>query len=140
VIQLAHVATGALAGRGRGGLLDAFLAGLVTHAAIDVIPHGEVHDEAFELISGTAGVLALAARHGWASPITIGAIGAIVPDMEHIPAELGIRIPTLFPTHRYGRIHGWETKPLALPAWVQAVVGGAVIGAIAAAVTRRARA
>lgn len=131
MIQLAHVATGALAGRGRSSLRDAFVAGLVTHAAIDVLPHGEVHDEHFELLSGAAGVLALAARHGWASPITIGAIGAIVPDMEHIPQQFGRRI-ALFPTHRYGRLHGWETKPLALPAWVQAVLGGAVIGVFVA--------
>jgi hypothetical protein len=132
VIQLAHVATGALAGRGRTALRDAFLAGLATHAAMDVIPHGEVHDDYFELFSGAAGVLALAARHGWASPITIGAIGSIVPDMEHIPQVLGIRTPPLFPTHRVGALHGWETKPLAIPAWLQAVLGGAVIGLLVA--------
>lgn len=147
VIQLAHVATGALAARvlaayalerdGELGLRDAFVAGLVTHAAMDVIPHGEVHDEHFELVSGAAGVLALAARHGWASPITVGAIGAIVPDMEHIPQVLGLRTPPLFPTHRWGMLHGWETKPLAIPAWLQAVLGGAVIGALAAILRRR---
>lgn len=132
MIQLAHVATGALAGHGRSGLRDAFLTGLVTHAAMDVIPHGEVHDEYFELFTGAAGVVALAARHGWASPITIGAIGAIVPDMEHIPQVFGVRVPALFPTHRFGVLHGWETKPLAIPAWLQAVLGGAVIGAFVA--------
>ncbi len=128
MIQLAHVATGALAGRGLTGLRDAFFAGVVTHAAMDVIPHGEVHDEYFEIVSGGLGVLALAARHGWASPITIGAIGAIVPDMEHIPQQFGIRLPALFPTHSIGQLHGWETKPLAIPAWLQAVLGTAVIG------------
>ena len=132
MIQLAHVATGALAGRGRSGLRDAFLTGLVTHAAMDVIPHGEVHDEYFELFTGAAGVVALAARHGWASPITIGAIGAIVPDMEHIPQIVGIRMNGIFPTHRFGVLHGWETKPLAIPAWLQAVLGGAVIVALVA--------
>jgi hypothetical protein len=138
VIQLAHVATGALAGRGRAALREAFLAGLATHAAIDVIPHGEVHDDAFELLSGAAGVLALAARHGWASPVTVGAIGAIVPDMEHVPQVLGIRTPPLFPTHRFGVLHGWETKPLAIPAWLQAILGGAVIGALVALARRAA--
>ena len=128
MIQLAHVATGALAGRGRTALREAFLAGLATHAAMDVIPHGEVHDDYFELVTGAAGVLALAARHGWSSPITIGAIGSIVPDMEHIPQLFGVHAPPLFPTHRYGVLHGWETKPLAIPAWLQAVLGGAVIG------------
>jgi hypothetical protein len=138
VIQLAHVATGALAGRGRNGALEAFIAGVVTHAVMDVAPHGEVHDEQFELVSGAAGVLALAARFGWTSPITMGAIGAIVPDMEHLPQGLGIRQPALFPTHRYGVTHGWEHKPFAIPAWLQAVLGGAIVGAIVAALRRRA--
>ncbi len=137
MIQLAHVATGALAGRGRSGLRDAFLTGLATHAAMDVIPHGEVHDDAFELCTGAAGVVLLAARHGWTSPITIGAVGSIVPDMEHVPQLFGLRTPPLFPTHRFGVLHGWETKPLAIPAWLQAVLGGAVIGALAATLRRR---
>lgn len=140
MIQLAHVATGALAGRGRAGTLDALVAGLATHAAIDVIPHGEVHDQLFELVSGAAGVLALAARHGWRSPITIGAIGAIIPDMEHLPQAVGIHQRAVFPTHRYARTHGWEHKPLAIPAWLQAVLGGAVIGALAAHASGRGRA
>lgn len=132
MIQLAHVATGALAGRGRAGLREAFLAGLATHAAMDVAPHGEVHDDAFELVTGAAGVLALAARYGWASPITVGAIGSIVPDMEHVPQLLGLRTRPVFPTHRFGVLHGWEIKPFAIPAWLQAVLGGAVIGALVA--------
>lgn len=99
---------------------------------MDVIPHGEVHDDYFELFSGAAGVVALASRYGWASPITVGAIGSIVPDMEHIPQIFGLRPPALFPTHRYGVLHGWETKPLAIPAWLQAVLGGAVIGVLVA--------
>lgn len=135
MIQLAHVATGALAGRGRTGLFDALVAGLVTHAAIDLVPHGEVHDDEFELASGLAGVLALAARYGWRSPVTIGALGGVLPDMEHLPRKLGIRSTPRFPTHRWAVLHGWEHKPLAIPAWVQAVVGGAVIGALASRLT-----
>lgn len=136
MIQLAHVATGALVGRRHTALLDAFLAGLATHAAMDVIPHGEVHDDYFELVTGAAGVLALGARHGWASPITVAALGSVVPDMEHLPKLVGIRTPPIFPTHRFGALHGWEDKPLVVPAWLQAVLGGAVIG-IFVAIGRR---
>lgn len=132
MIQLVHVATGALAGRRCSGTLDALVGGLAMHAAMDVIPHGEVHDHGFELVTGAAGVLTLAARHGWRSPVTLAAFGSVVPDMEHAPAMLGLRTTALFPTHRYGILHGWETKPLAVPAWLQAVLGGAVIGAVAA--------
>lgn len=138
MIQLAHVATGALAGRHRIGTLDALLAGLAAHAAIDVIPHGEVHDDRFELLTGAAGVLAIAARHGWRSPVTIGALGSVIPDMEHLPKLVGIDTPPVFPTHRWGVLHGWETKPLALPAWLQAMFGGAVIGALVASARRHA--
>ena len=111
MIQLAHVATGALAGRHRAGALDALLAGITTHAVMDVAPHGEVNDEYFELFSGAAGVLALAARYGWRSPVTMGAIGAIIPDMEHLTQHVGLHKRALFPTHRYGSTHGWATKP-----------------------------
>jgi hypothetical protein len=138
VIQLAHVATGALAGRYRTGILDALAAGLATHAAMDVIPHGEVHDDRFELATGVGGVLAIAMRHGWRSPITMAALGSVIPDLEHVPRHfLGIETRPVFPTHRWGALHGWETKPLAIPAWLQAVLGGAVIGAIVATLRRR---
>lgn len=136
MIQLAHVATGALAGRGRSGPANALLAGLITHAAIDVIPHGEVDDGDFELVTGALGVLAIGLRHGWRSPMTLGAIGGVLPDLEHLPQKFGVHQRAIFPTHRIGALHGWATKPLALPAWLQAVGGGAVIGAIAAAVSR----
>ena len=137
MIQLAHVATGALAGRHRAGALDALLAGLATHAAMDVIPHGEVHDDEFEAVTAISGVLALAARHGFRSPIVWGAIGGVLPDLEHVlPRRIRPNAP-IFPTHRVRWLHGWEDKPLALPAWVQATLGGAVIGAIAMALRQR---
>ena len=135
MIQLAHVATGALVGRHARGSLDALLAGMAMHAAIDVIPHGEVHDEQLEVVTGAAGVLALAMRYGWTSPITIGAIGGVIPDLEHLPQHFGLHL-SLFPTHRFTWLHGWEWKPLALPAWAQAVIGGAVIGALVAHLRR----
>lgn len=132
MIQLAHVASGALAGRQRAGVGDALLAGLALHALIDVIPHGEVHDHHFEGASAVGGVVALAARHGLGSPIVWGAVGGALPDLEHVlPRRLRPRRP-MFPTHRVARLHGWESKPLAIPAWLQALVGGAVIGALVA--------
>lgn len=137
MIQLAHVASGALAGRTRGGILDALLAGVAAHGAMDLVPHGEVHDDAFEAATAAAGVLAIAARHGFASPVTWGAIGGVLPDLEHVLPR-GIRpARALFPTHRWAALHGWETKPLALPAWAQGTLGGLVIGVVALAGRRR---
>jgi hypothetical protein len=132
MIQLAHVATGALAGRGRRGVVDALLAGIVAHGTMDLVPHGEVHDDAFEASTAIAGVLVIAARHGFGSPITWGAIGGVLPDLEHVlPAPIRPS-RAIFPTHRWGILHGWETKPLTIPAWLQATLGGLVIGVIAA--------
>jgi hypothetical protein len=139
MIQLAHVATGALAGRGRRGALDALLAGVAAHGVMDVIPHGEVHDDAFEAVTAIGGVLAIAARHGATSPITWGAIGGVLPDLEHVLPRRIRPATAIFPTHRWGRLHGWETKPLALPAWAQATLGGLVIGVVASAMPRHER-
>lgn len=137
MIQLAHAASGALVGRSCNGVLDALVAGFVTHGVMDVAPHGEVHDDRFEILTGAAAILALASRYGWRSPVTMGAIGSVLPDMEHVPSLVGIKLPPLYPTHRWGRLHGWEHKPLAIPWRVQAIVGGAVIGML---VARRSRA
>ena len=133
MIQLAHVATGALAGRARGGVLDALLAGLTTHAVIDVVPHGEVHDDAFEAVTAAVGVLAIAVRHGLRSPITWGAVGGVLPDLEHVLPRAVRPARAVFPTHRFSVLHGWETRPFAIPTWLQAVLGGLVIGAVAGA-------
>lgn len=133
MIQLAHLAVGALAARGRSGPLAALLAGIASHAAIDVPPHGEVHDDAFEAATATIGVLALAARHGVMSPITWGALGGVLPDLEHVlPRRIRPR-RAVFPTHRYAWTHGDEGLPLRVPAWAQAVLGGAVLGVLVAA-------
>lgn len=139
MIQLAHVATGALAGRGRRGVLDALIAGAAAHGTMDLIPHGEVHDDAFEAATAIAGVLAIAARHGVASPVTWGAIGGVLPDLEHVLPRRIRPSRAVFPTHRWGILHGWETKPLAIPAWLQATLGGMVIGAVALAGARSSR-
>ena len=131
MIQLAHVATGALAGRGRRGVVDALLAGIAAHGTMDLVPHGEVHDDAFEAVTAVAGVLAVASRHGVSSPVTWGAIGGVLPDLEHVLPRRIRPTRAIFPTHRWGVLHGWETKPLVIPAWAQAVLGGIVIGVVA---------
>lgn len=131
MIELAHMATGVLAGRRCSGPADALLAGVVLHAIGDVTPHGEVNDRTFEVGSTAVGVGVLAARYGLQSPIVWGAIGSVLPDVEHVlPARL--RSPRgYFPTHRFEWLHR-SGGPLAIPAWLQVVVGGAIIGAVAA--------
>lgn len=136
MIQLAHVATGALAGRGRRGVLDALVAGIIAHGVMDLVPHGEVHDDEFEAATAVLGVLAIASRHGFGSPITWGAIGGVLPDLEHVLPRRIRPERAVYPTHRWGVLHGWEHKPLVLPAWAQAILGGIVIGVVASALRR----
>ena len=70
----------------------------------------------------------LAAAHGPLDPVVVGAVGASVPDVEHVlpfPRPGGRK---LFPSHR---IRGWH-KAGGLPASVQLLVAGAILGALAA--------
>lgn len=131
MIELAHIATGVLAGARCSGPADALLAGVALHALGDVTPHGEVNDRTFEIGSAFVGIGLLAARYGLRSPIVWGAIGAVLPDAEHLLPERGPEHRDLFPTHRFEWLHRSD-GPLAIPAWIQVVAGGAVIGGLLA--------
>lgn len=138
VIELTHVATGALAGRRCAGPIEALLSGVVMHALMDVAPHAEVHDTRFEVASSVAGIATLAAACGLRSPLTWGAIGGALPDIEHVLPHVIRPRRELFPSHRYGWMHS-RTGVLEVPVWVQAVFGGAIIGALAVTGLQRAR-
>ena len=70
--------------------------------------------------------LALAARYGALSPVTIGALAASAPDIEHV-----VRLPRpggrkLFPSHR---IRGWHQAG-GIPAWAQLLAAGTILGLV----------
>ena len=119
-----HVATGAAGGaitRSRAGAVGL---GLVLHALGDRMPHQDIRSRRFELRSGVACALALALRYGALSPVTIGALAASAPDIEHV-----VRLPRpggrkLFPSHR---IRGWHQEG-GVPAWAQLLAAGAIVG------------
>lgn len=126
MIELGHIGTGALAGAHCDGALQAFVAGFASHGLMDIAPHGEIHDRAWEMVSTITGIAALAARLGPRSPVVWGAIGAVLPDVEHaLPRPLRRE---LYPTHRLKWTHSSDT-PLSIPAWAQVMIGGAVVGA-----------
>jgi len=131
MIELAHMATGVLVGTRCSGPADALVAGVALHAIGDMTPHGEVDDRSFEVGSTAVGILALAARYGPRSPVLWGAIGAVLPDVEHVlPRRLREATGPLFPTHRFSWLH--NNGPLAVPAWLQVLGGGAVLGGLLA--------
>jgi hypothetical protein len=123
-----HVATGGLAGALAGSRGRAVALGLVAHALGDRMPHEDLRSRRFETASGIAALLVLAAARGPLDPAVVGAVAASAPDLEHV-----LRLPRpggrkLFPSHR---VYGWH-RTGGLPASVQLVAAGAILGALAA--------
>jgi hypothetical protein len=124
VIVSLHVATGAAGGAITRSRPRAVVLGLVLHALGDRMPHQDIASPAFEVRSGVACVLALAARYGPLSPVTFGALASSAPDIEHV-----LRLPQpggrkLFPSHR---LHGWH-RAGGVPAWAQLLAAGVIVG------------
>jgi len=133
VIVALHVATGALAGALTGTRGRALAVGTLSHAAGDRLPHQDMASRRFEIASGVAGILLLAAFRGPLDPAVVGAVAASVPDVEHVlplPRPGGRK---LFPSHR---IRGWH-RPGGVPAWVQVAAAGLILGALAGTRHRR---
>jgi hypothetical protein len=119
-----HVATGALGGSLAGSRLASLPLGLLLHLAGDRMPHEDIRDRHFEIVSGVAGVLFIAAARGPFDPAVSGALAASSPDIEHV-----VRLPRpggrkLFPSHRF---HGWHRSG-GLPAPAQLLLAGFLIG------------
>ncbi len=118
-----HVATGAAAGALAGSRSGAFLLGLASHALGDAIPHEDFESESFEIRTGGAALIALAVRYGLFHPVTIGAMAASAPDLEHV---LGLPRPggrKLFPSHR---VEGWH-RAGGISAWAQLAAAGVIV-------------
>lgn len=124
----------ALLGAAVGGLFrrrrTAFLAGLVSHAVGDALPHGEIPAVVDGAIA--AGVVGwLGSRFGPDSPQVAGALGGVAPDIEHGLSRCGIirEEQKIFPTHGRCLIpHGRKTSnPI-----VQILAASAAMALIAA--------
>jgi hypothetical protein len=129
MISSLHVATGALAGALLGSRRGAFYAGPLLHVAGDRMPHYDIHWRQFELASCIGGIVALAIARGPLDPATIGGFTSALPDAEHVlpfPRPGGKK---LFPSHR---IPGWH-RPGGVPASVQVLAAGAILGGLVAA-------
>jgi hypothetical protein len=135
VISSLHVATGALAGALLGSRRGALYAGPLLHVAGDRMPHYDIDWRKFEVVTSIGGIVALAVARGPLDPATIGGFSSALPDAEHVlpfPRPGGKK---LFPSHR---LHGWH-RPGGVPASVQVVAAGAILGALVAAGLARGR-
>jgi hypothetical protein len=133
VIVAVHVASGAAIGALAPSRRVAAVLGVASHALGDRIPHIDIGSRRFEIASGIAGVLLLAATDGPFGRATVGALAASAPDVEHV-----LRLPRpggrkLFPSHR---VPGWH-RPGGVSASVQLVAAGVTLGWVAG--TRLAR-
>jgi hypothetical protein len=135
MISSLHVATGGLAGALLDSTRAAFVAGPVLHALGDRMPHWDIDSREFELWTSIGGIVALGAARGPLDPATVGAFASALPDAEHVlpfPRPGGRK---LFPSHRRP---GWHV-PGGVPASVQVLAAGAILGALVAAGLARRR-
>jgi hypothetical protein len=126
VIVSLHVATGAAAGAASGSRLAALLLGPALHLAGDRLPHEDIRSRRFEIVSGFACLLLLAARRGPLDPATLGAAASSAPDLEHI-------FPSLRPGGRklfHDRL-GWH-RAGRFPVALQLLLAGGILGALIA--------
>jgi hypothetical protein len=128
VIVSLHVATGAAVGAAARSRVAALALGPLAHLAGDWLRHEDIPSRRFELVTGAAGILLLAITRGPLDAATIGAVAASAPDAEH-----AVRLPRpggrkLFPSHR---LAGWHREG-GVPAWVQLLAAGGILGALAA--------
>ena len=98
------------------------------------MPHQDVASRRFETLSGFAGLALLAAARGPFDKVVVGAVGASVPDVEHVLALPRPGGRKLFPSHR---VRGWH-KAGGLPASVQLLAAGVLLGTLSAASLSRA--
>lgn len=115
-----HVATGAALGAVTRSRTAALVLGPAVHLAGDVTPHEDIWPRSFEIVSGGACLLALAVARGPLDPAVTGAIASSAPDLEHV-------FPFLRPRGRKLFHHGWH-NPGGLPAWLQLLAAGAIVG------------
>jgi hypothetical protein len=132
VIVALHVATGAAAGTASGSRLAALLLGPILHLAGDRLPHQDVRSRRFEIGSGLAGLLLLAARRGLLDPATLGAAASSAPDLEHVLPFMRPRGRKLF----HGR-RGWHRSG-RFSVELQLLLAGAILGTLVAPRSRAA--
>ena len=121
-----HVATGAAGGALAGSRRASLALGPLLHLAGDWMPHQDIPDRRFEIWTGVAAVLLLAAARGPFDPAVTGALSASAPDLEHVfrfPRPGGRK---LFPSHR---VHGWH-RAGGLSASAQLLLAGFLLGVL----------
>lgn len=86
--------------------LQAFLIGMASHAVLDMIPHRSSRIDTPDAVARMAGGAAVLYDRwrgsGWDSRVLWGAVGGVIPDVEH----LSRKHKKVFPTHSGALPHG----------------------------------
>jgi len=130
VIVSLHAATGATMGAAVRSRAAAALLGVPLHLAGDRVPHRDIHNRRFEIVSGLAIVAIVAARRGLSDAATVGALAACAPDLEHI-----VRLPRPGGSKIFHGRRGWH-RAGGLSTRSQLVLAGFLTGSL---LGRRAR-
>lgn len=108
-----HFAVGALAGGLTGNVWSGALAGIVSHAVLDVFPHYDHPDWRMELAGGLAGLLLLVLLPFASAAAVVGGLCGMLPDLENLLNKLG-KLPRekfIFPSHTGLIPHGRKLGP-----------------------------
>jgi hypothetical protein len=124
VIVSLHAATGATMGAAVRSRAAAALLGVPLHLAGDRIPHRDIHNRRFEIMSGLAIVAIVATRRGLSDAATVGALAACAPDLEHI-----VRLPRPGGSKLFHGRRGWH-RAGGLSTRSQLVLAGFLTGSV----------
>jgi hypothetical protein len=132
--SVTHVAIGALLGSLLGSNVAAFAAGFLSHIPLDAVPHFDFKDFRFDAAASVVrlGVVLVV---GGLSPILLGAVGSVLPDVENLLWKMGLldERRKIFPTHsgliRHGKARnaGGIRSEIVVSLLSAAVVGLAVL-------------
>jgi len=123
-----HFAAGALAGGVTGNVYLGAVAGLASHAVLDVIPHYDHPDWRVEMLGGLLGLVLLLLMPFSSGPAVVGGLFGMIPDLENLFQKLGRmgRDKFLFPTHTGLLPHGRALGPRTL-VWQVAIFVGCFV-------------
>jgi hypothetical protein len=124
-----HALVGGLTGAIVGRPVAAAIAGVVSHALLDMLPHRDEERLSHIIVDGggALAVLALALVAGNIGMVA-GVIGGVLPDVENVPEILfKWKVRKFFPSH------WWEHERVAGGRWIRieiAVLLAAVVGLV----------
>ncbi len=103
-----HFAAGALVGGLVGHPVAGAVAGIASHAVLDMIPHYDHPDWRLELLGGAGALVLMLAMPFSSLAAVLGGLGGMLPDLENLFQKLGwySRRRFLFPTHNGILPHG----------------------------------